>query len=179
MERKVLLDLLVKNICNQNKELDATLYQVKTDICTAIKNENIEESRQMIADAKSILPILFNNTDKNKSEYLVGKYVGWIEVLDELVNVEYAEYENFKKSIDRIRPEDKEYIEPILSYLESNVFVRSEKLMENLKIDKEILQDMLSTFKEGGLIISFIPGKDTYYLLTDRGKKYLRDIKSN
>ena len=173
MKKNELKNALLSSINAQNiSQLNDTLRDVRIDIVSMLRDRNITAGREIVSDAKAVLPLILSEVDSNNTSYLIGKYVGAVDILDEILNVELVEDEKIQKVMDDVRSEDIPHINEIVYCIFHNPGIRHGKLAKMVGISAGSLTPLMVKIEESGLIMFSRPGKYKYYYLTESGENY-------
>lgn len=176
MNKKELKQVLLNDILTKNTGgIGKTTDEVRFSVISALRDKDYSAGQAIVSDAKAVLPIVLSEVETDSVPYLVGKYVGEMDLLDEVLNSYFERYEKIQEVFETEHSENIPHINEIIVCINDNPGIRHGKLADMIGISKGALTPLMFKLEECGLVSFSRPGKYKYYYLTDSGEEYYKE----
>ena len=172
--------ITIDGLLEKNDYSEISLYfKEKYDLFKHyLRNYKLKELEKEIEKARTSLSYTVKKELVQKNvHFVIGRYVGFIEAINEYIAVEYQR----KVLEDCVNSSDLSvipHINDIILCIYKNEGIRHGKLAELVGIEKSTLTGLTDKLVKKGAITFSRPGKYKYYYLTELGVKYYKDNKN-
>ncbi len=139
---------------------------------TLLRQNKYDDLKEQLDSQKTKLLYVIRKEERTKDiSYLIGKYIGIIESMDEYLLENLKKEKAFKVNVES-KIEDIPHINDIMIHIAGCPGIRHGKLAEKVNIEKNTLTPYMDKLIKFGLVSFSRPGKFKYYYLTSAGVKY-------